>query len=99
MVSNRSLPPQPRQSVLRFAARTIFGGRKTRITKPIQHLKYRRIIYLALVGLMARRHRRKLHMAHKAEMRLKAPHEIAANDLRMIEIELDTYIRRADLGN
>src|SRR6266576_2990 len=95
----RSLPSQPRQSILGLSARAIFSRSKARKPKSIEHCKNRRIVHFALVRLMTRRHRGKLHMAHKAQMALKSSHEIAADNLRMIEIELDAHIRRADLGD
>ena len=51
---------------------------------------------------MARGNRRDLHMPDQRQMRLEAPQQIAAHDLRVIEIELDADIRlvrlRDDVG-
>jgi hypothetical protein len=58
-----------------------------------------RKVHLALIGLAARRHRRDLHVANERKKLFESPDEIAADDLGMIEIELDAHICPIDLGD
>ena len=54
----------------------------------VEHGEDRRIVHLALVGFGPRRHRRDLDMADDREVALETLDEVAAFDLRVIEVEL-----------
>ena len=82
----------PRHVRPRYAARPVFAANEASITEPIERRENLRIIDLAFVRLMARRNRGDLRMANQRQMRFEAPDEIAADDLHVIEIELDAHV-------
>lgn len=77
----------------------VFGRHPTGIVQRIERPEYLRIVYLALVRLVARGNRRDLHVSDQRQVRLEAPEQIAAHDLRVIKIELDADIGSARLGD
>ena len=63
------------------------------IAEPVERREDRRVVDLAFVRLVPRRNGRDLHMADQRQVLFEPADEIAADDLRMIEIELDAQIR------
>src|ERR1700675_3539272 len=90
---------RPAEAVLGAGARLIFAADEARITELVHRREHGRIIDLALVGLAARRHRGDLGVADRRQIFLEALEEIAADDLDVIEIELDAQVRRADFAD
>src|SRR5437667_7524564 len=90
---------RPDEAVFGPAAGPIFGADEAAIAEAIERLEYRRIVHFALVGLVAGGDRGDLHMTDNAEVLLEPAHEIAADDLRVIEIELDAQVRPLHLGD
>src|SRR5208282_319283 len=80
---------RPAEAVLGARARAIFAADPTRIAGPIDRFEHGGIVDFALVGFAARRHRRDLDVADHGQMLFEAPDEIAADNLHVIEIELD----------
>src|SRR5262249_35207909 len=91
--------PRPAQAVLGLTAGTIFAADPVAVSELLERREDRRVIDLALVGLVARRHRRDLDMPDRGEMLLETFDQIAPDDLRVIEIELDAHVRLAHLGD
>src|SRR5579871_34485 len=92
-----TIRPGPAESLFGARARAVFAADPAGIAEPVQRREDFRKIDFALVRLAARRHRGDLHVADKREMRFQAPDQIAADDLGVIEIELNAQVRRTDL--
>src|SRR6476469_2835877 len=71
------------------AARPVFASDPAVVTDAVERREYRGIVHFAFVRFVPRRHCRDLHMADDGEVFLEALDQIAADDLGMIEVELD----------
>src|SRR5262249_15053486 len=89
----------PTEPVLGAAARLVFAAHPAVVTDAFERFVDRRIIDLALVGLLAARHRGDLHVADHGEELLDAFYEIALGDLHVIAVELQAHVRAPDLGD
>src|SRR5262249_55773299 len=94
-----SINPRPAQALFGSCARAVFAPDPFAVAETIERGEDLGIVHLALVGLAPRRHRRDLHMADERQMFLEPPNEIAADDLGVIEVELDAYVRPLPLGD
>src|SRR5581483_12429146 len=91
--------PPPAEAVLGAAARAVLAGGPARPAQPVQRLEHAGIVDLALVGLAARRHCGDLNMTDQRQVLFEAGDQVPADDLDMIEIELDLHIGPADSRN
>src|SRR5437879_4498003 len=89
----------PAQAVFGSAARAVFAANPALVTETIEQCEDFGIIDLALVRLVPRRHRRDLHVSDQRQMLFESPDEIAADDLRVIEVELNAQVRPLHLGD
>src|SRR3974390_83204 len=87
----------PAQAVLGSRARPVFAADPFIVTEAIECREDCRIVHPAFIGLPAQGNTCDLHMTDQAKMLLQPPDEIAAHDLDMIEVELDTHIRPRNL--
>src|SRR5262249_33168709 len=97
-------PPQPEgsapaEAVLGPAAWLVLAADPARIAEPVQCVEYRRIVDLALVRLGPRGYGRDLHVPDQREEFLETGEHVAADDLHVIEVELDLHVRPPDLGD
>src|ERR1700730_17449809 len=100
-IRSRAYPEGKRPPKASFGARAgaVFATDPVGIAKPIELREDLRVVHLAFIGLMARRHGRDLHMTYIGKVFFESPDEIAPDNLGMIEIELDAQIWTADLGD
>src|SRR5229473_8261971 len=100
-VSLRSADPtiltSPAQSVLRPPARLVLAADPAGVAEPVERVEHGRVVDLSFVRLGARRHRRDLHVADDREKPFEAGEQIAADNLHVIEVELDLDVRPPDL--
>src|SRR5262249_4555258 len=87
---------RPAEPILGAAGRAVFATDPVAVADPIEGREDRGIVDLALVGLVARGHGSDLHVRDHREMLLEARDQVTADDLRMVEIELDANIRPPD---
>src|SRR5215475_7295902 len=79
--------------------RPIFRCHKSCIAYPVEHREYGRIADLALIRLVPRGHRRYLHMADMCKGSLESVAQIAAYNLGVVEIELNTHVGPPNFAN
>src|SRR6476660_2012473 len=93
---NDAVRPRPGEPLLGASARAVLAADKARITEPVEQSENFGIVHLAPVRLAARGHGCDLNVADKRQVRLEAADEVAADDLHVIEVELNAQVRRAD---
>ena len=81
------------------AARPVFASDPAAVTDAIERREYRGIVHFAFVRFVPRRHCRDLHMPDHGHVLFEALDQIAADDLGMIEVELDAHVRPLHLGD
>src|SRR5690242_20447184 len=81
------------------AAWPVFAADPAAVTDAVERGKYRGIVHFAFVWLVPRWYRRDLHMADHGHVLFEARDEITADDLGMIEVELDAHVRPLHLGD
>src|SRR5436190_874163 len=86
-------------TLVRSAASMRAMRNASRITKPIKHREYGRIVDLALVGLVPGGHRGNLDMADTRKGGLEPVAEIATYNLGVIKIELNAHVGPPDFAN
>src|ERR1700704_4808078 len=91
--------PSPAQAVLGAPTRLVLAADPALVAEPVERIEDRRIVDLALIRLGTRRHGRDLHVPGQRQEFLETLQEVAADDLDVIEIELDAHIRPVDLGD
>src|SRR5215211_1725184 len=96
---NHTVSTSPAEPILRAPTWPILRADPALVAKAIDHREYGRIIHLALVWLVPRRGRGNLHVANERKVLFEAVDEIAADNLRVIKIELDAQVRPLHLGN
>ena len=79
-VATNPISARPAQAVLGLAARAIFATDPPVVAEAVERGEDRGIVHLALVRLLARRHRRDLHVANEGQMLLEPADQIAADD-------------------
>src|SRR5712691_4257382 len=93
---------RPAQAVLGLCARPIFAADPAAVAGAVEGREDLGIIDLALVRLVARGHRGDLHVRDMGQMLLEPSDQVAADDLGVIEVELDAQVRvfylRDDVG-
>src|SRR5439155_5772541 len=90
---------RPAQAVLGTRARSVFAADPFAVADAIERREDLRIVHLAFVGLAARGNTGDLHMPDNRKVLLEPSDEIAADDLDVIEIELNAHIRPLHLGD
>lgn len=91
--------PAPAQAFLGLPARSIFRPDPALVAESVDRREHARVIDLALIRLVPTRHRGALQVADERQVLLEAVQQIAADDLHVIEIELDLHVRLAELGD
>src|SRR5215813_9862412 len=80
-------------------SRPVLSRHKPPIADPVEHREDRRIVHLALIGLVPRGHRRHLDMPDIREGGLEPVAEVAAHNLGVIKIELYAHVGPVDRAN
>src|SRR3954451_1790032 len=99
MARRNSIRTRPAQAVLGTPARFVFASYPFAVTDTVKHGEDLRIIHLAFVRLAPSRNGGDLHVADERKILFEAFDQIAADDLRMIEVELNAHIWPLKFGN
>src|SRR4029079_9666161 len=75
------------------AARPVFASDPAAVTDAVERREYRGIVHFAFVRFVPRGNCRDLHMPDHWHVLFEALDQIAADDLGMIEVELDAHVR------
>src|SRR5215472_18112371 len=94
-----SVSARPAQAVFGSRARAVLAADPFAVAEAVERREDFGIVHLALVGLAPRRHGRDLHMADERQVFFESPDEIAADDLGVVEVELDAHVRPLHPGD